>query len=150
MSLEHRSQKVIYVGTTGHFLSGKLPDIGIFRLKLKKLLGLGEKVVADKNYRGDTRTYTPIDSKHDAHREGMNRARARHETTNGRLCIFGCFRQVFRHPVEKHHIFFEAALRMTQIGIENGRCPWQVQNYFDPAFCLDDYAREEGLGHLVE
>jgi hypothetical protein len=133
----------------GPFPCGGYPDLSIFRLKLKQLLGNSEVVVADKGYKGDTKTCTPRDSKDEQHRDAMNRTRARHEQINSRICIFGCFRTVFRHKIDKHHLFFKAALTMTQIGIENGRTPFAITDYIDSAFSLDNYAQEQGLGHLL-
>ena len=38
----------------GPFPPGLIPDNTIFRLNLKQLLMPGEKVIAEKGYRGDT------------------------------------------------------------------------------------------------
>ena len=66
------------------------------------------------------------------HREAMNVARAQHETVNGRLKNRGILKQVFQHGRDKHHIAFRSVLVLTQIAIENGSPPFQVDDMGDP------------------
>jgi len=118
---------------------GPLPagmnDLQVFKIKLKLALGPGEKVVADRGYRGDAKVIVgPEDWKSAIHRRAMRRALARQEDINRRLKRWGCLKQVFRHDRNKHHIVFEAVLTITQIEIEHGKVPFQVLNYSDPAF----------------
>jgi hypothetical protein len=47
------------VAFNGPFPCGAFPDLKIFRSRLKQELGQGEKVVADRGYKGDTKTCTP-------------------------------------------------------------------------------------------
>ena len=70
---------------TGPFECGTWPDLNIFRFYLKRQLMACERVVADKGYRGELNIITPDNAKDDEHKDRMNRARARHETVNGRI-----------------------------------------------------------------
>lgn len=117
----------------GPFPCGSFPDLKIFRLGIKPLLGPGEKVIADRGYRGDTRTCTPDNHLNLKHRQAMKRARARHETINGRLKKWRILKDVFRHRILKHNYIFRCVLVIVQIEIENGNAPFQVTNYYDPA-----------------
>ena len=107
-------------------------DLSIFQIKLKSLLAPFERVVADKGYKGDGRIDTPLDAKDDAHKEAMGRARARHETINGRFKNWGILAQKFRHHRDKHSVAFEAVVAISQIEIENGNRPFGVTDYEDP------------------
>jgi len=118
----------------GPFPCGLMTDIRIFRLKLKGLLLPGEKVMADKGYKGDPKTCTPFEAKNNNHKKVMCRARARHETVNGRFKTWGCLKQVWRHGRSKHVLAFNAVATITQLEIENGRPPFQVDGYEDSAF----------------
>jgi len=118
----------------GPFPCGLMPDIRIFRIKLKDLLLPGEQVIADKGYRGDPKTCTPFEAKNECHKKAMSRARARHETINGRFKRWGCLKQVWRHNRTKHYLVFKAVATITQLEMENGRPPFQVTTYEDPAF----------------
>jgi hypothetical protein len=121
------------VSFNGPFPCGAFPDLKIFRNRLKQELGQGEKVVADRGYKGDTKTCTPDNSNNPAHKKAMNRARARHETINRRLKTWKSLKQVFRHESQKHHIIFRSVMVIEQIAINNGRPPFQITNYVDPA-----------------
>ena len=92
------------VWLNGPFPCGSCPDLKIFRLGLKNLLGPGEKVVADRGYKGDTRVCTPDDAIDAQHKHAMGVLRARHETLNGRLKNWGCLRQIYRHDRNQHHM----------------------------------------------
>ena len=120
------------VSYNGPFECGAWPDLKIFRSRLKGMLGPGEKVIADRGYRGDSRTIVPTMARSEQHREAMNVARARHETVNGRLKNRGILKQVFRHGRDKHHIAFRSVLVLTQIAFENGSPPFQVDDMGDP------------------
>ena len=114
------------VSYNGPLECGRWPDLKIFRSKLKQMLSLGEKVVADRGYRGETRIIAPDSARDGRHYKAMNNARARHETINGRLKTWGILKPVFRHGRDKHHIAFRAILVLTEIAIENGHPPFQV------------------------
>lgn len=121
------------VSLHGPFPCGAYPDISIFRLGLKRMLGPGEKVIADRGYRGDTKTCTPLDSRNQQHSIAMGRARARHETINGRLKKWNCIKNVYRHHLDKHYLIFTSIAIIEQISISNGRAPFQITTYIDPA-----------------
>ena len=108
-----------------------IPDLKIFRSSLKQHLGPGEKVIADRGYKGDTRTYIPGDAKIKAKEKINSILRARHETVNARLKNWGCLRQVFRHNRNKHHLLTKAVLVVTQISISIGNPLFQVTGYKD-------------------
>lgn len=116
---------------TGPFECGTWPDLSIFRFKLKRMLSPAEKVVADKGYRGECRVMTSLQARTVEHHELMNTARARHETVNGRLKAWSILKDVFRHPLDKHHIAFRSVIVIEQIEIENGHPPFQVLNMSD-------------------
>lgn len=118
----------------GPFPCGMMPDIRIFRLKLKDSLLPGEQVVADKGYRGDPKTCTPEEAKNEDHKKSMSRSRARHETINGRFKKWGCLKQIWRHDRNKHNLVFKAVATITQLEMENGYPPFQITTYKDPAF----------------
>ena len=90
------------------------------------MLGLGEKVVADHGYRGDSCVVTPDNARDGRHFNAMNAARAQHETINGRLKMWGILSEMFRHGRDKHYIAFRSVLVLEQIKIENGHPPFQV------------------------
>jgi DDE superfamily endonuclease len=85
------------VSFNGPFECGTWPDLKIFRSRLRGMRSVGEKVIADRGYRGDARTITPDHAKSANHYRAMNKARARHETINGRLKTWGILKQVFCH-----------------------------------------------------
>ena len=60
--------------------------------------------------------------------KSKKRVRARHETFNGRLKAFSALKQVFRHDLFKHKIFFQAIVAIVHIQLENGHPLFQV-NY---------------------
>jgi hypothetical protein len=120
------------VSYNGPFECGSWPDLKIFRSRLKHHLSVGEKVVADRGYRGDERICTPDNNLSDQHTEAMNNARARHETINGCLKTWAILKNVFSHHRDKHHIAFRSVLVLVQIEIESGYPPFQVDNLGDP------------------
>jgi DDE superfamily endonuclease len=120
------------VAYNGPFACGSWPDLKIFRSRLKQWLLRGEKVVADRGYRGDSRVCHPDNANDRQHSIAMFTARSRHETVNGRLKFWNCLKQVFRHSRDKHHLVFRAVLVIEQIKIQNGQPPFQVTDYLDP------------------
>jgi DDE superfamily endonuclease len=78
-------------------------------------LGPGEKAVADRGYKGDHKLITPYYPLSEDHSNRMNTARARHETINGRLKVWKILKDVFRHPLSKHHIAFWSVVVIEQI-----------------------------------
>ena len=55
------------------------------------------------------------------------RARARHETVNGRLKVFKILAERFRHGVEKHQTVLEAVCVLLQCELENGHPLFDVE-----------------------
>ena len=96
-------------------------------------LGPGEKVIADRGYKGDTKVCTPDDWKNEAHKKAMSQLRARQETVNSRLKNWGCLAQIFRHGRDKHHLVTKAILAIIQISIDNGNPLFQITSYQDSA-----------------
>ena len=106
----------------------------MFWLRLRDMLTPGEKVMADRGYRGDTRAVTPYEAKSPFHKLCMATLRARHETVNRRFKTFGALKQRFRHPIHKHHLFFRAAAVLIQLGHSHGYSHFDVVGHVDPAF----------------
>ena len=121
------------VSYNGPFPCGGFPDLKIFRLGMKWNLGAGEKVIADRGYRGDLKVFLPDHEKDRDTRKAIDRARSRHESINSRLKKWGCHKETFRHSRNKHHIIFRAVIVIEQLSIENGRAPFQVTTYSDTA-----------------
>ena len=86
----------------------------------------GEMVQADGGYGGAFHE-TPDKGRLGSPRERMKaKARARHETINGKLTDFNCLKATWRHPREKHIFAFGAVANIVQIGIQRERSTWQV------------------------
>ena len=113
----------------GPFPAG-VPDITIFRIRLKYCLGTQEKVIADGGYKGELKVSIPWDESagHD-NRVVMCKARGRHETINGKLKRWGCLWQIFCHHRSKHHIVFKSCLTLTQLLLDYGERSFKVQGY---------------------
>jgi hypothetical protein len=106
----------------GPFLAG-VPDIGIFRKEggLMSQIPEGKKVIADEGYVGEDQiisTRNPFDTP--ATKTLKKRAKARHETFNGRLKSFKILDERFRHGVPKHKAVFEACCVLVQYELQNG------------------------------
>ena len=109
-------------------------DRYIFWLALKGRLLSGEKVIGDMGYKGVPQVHTELDAVDWAHKRAMSKLRARHETLNGRMKLFKCLGERYRHSLEKHHLVFEAVMTLTQVGIYCGFVPFQVNSYENIAF----------------
>lgn len=72
-----------------------VPDISIFRYKLKQLLLPFEMIMADKGYAGDASCLTPYDSMNRQHKRAMAHLRTRHETVNRRFKCFSALSHCF-------------------------------------------------------
>ena len=110
------------VWTNGPFPAG-IPDINIFRSSLKDKLVEGERVEADKGYRGEpTKIDLPQENTGGSEDQVRSKARARsrHETMNARLREWGVLRTTFRHKINRHRGIFRAIIVLSQIKIENG------------------------------
>ncbi len=115
-------QKGCVVWANGPYPCGRWPDIKIFREDLKHVLDDGEMVIADAGYRGETGTIlTPITLAVDVDlRDAAGVHRARHETCNRRLKVWGCLKQKFRHDIPSHQDYFLAVAVIEQLHIEAG------------------------------
>ena len=110
-----------------------VPDITIFRSKLKGLLLPGEKALGDGTYL-DIKCVSKKDGLNYIHRRAMARTRARHESINRRLKQFKCLGSRYRHDLKKHHLVFQAVITLTQLDIDIGNIPFQINTYSQPAF----------------
>ena len=106
----------------GPYPAGKYTDIKIFNKVLRHYLEPGERVEADDGYRGHaSKIKCPKNDANPAANLAMQgRARARHETLNGRLKNWGILKQVFRHHISLHGDVFRACAVLTQLTIDNG------------------------------
>ena len=103
----------------GPYPMGKFTDITIFNKVLRHFLDPGERVEADEGYVGHPdKIVCPTNPGYSDERRAMSaRARARHETLNGRLKNWGILRQVFQHRIQLHGTVFPACAVVTQVGI---------------------------------
>jgi hypothetical protein len=111
-------QKLVWI--RGPERSGK-GDLQNFRAEngLKSKIPGGKKVVADSIYKDPVCAIKNPQDTADV-RRFKRRARARHETFNGRLKNFSVLSEMFRHGHKKHKCVFEAVCVITQYEIENG------------------------------
>jgi hypothetical protein len=96
-------------------------DITTFREELKGKIPAGKRVIGGNGYKGESKIISTPNS-HDLAelRRFKSRARARHESFNGRIKNFKCLSERFRHGIDKHHICFEAVCDIVQYQLENG------------------------------
>jgi hypothetical protein len=106
------------VWLNGTFHGGTWPDIKIFRCGLKDALEKGEKVEADRGYRGEG-DHINLPDEFNASRKEKAKVRARHETANKRFKQWGCLNRTYRHHVSTHASVFRAVAVITQLAIEN-------------------------------
>jgi DDE superfamily endonuclease len=99
-----------------------IPDIRIFRSDgLMDMIPPGKRVIGDNGYRGERDIISTPNSHESADlRKFKSRARARHESFNGRIKFFRCLSERFHHSIEKHGIAFEAICVIVQYQMENG------------------------------
>ena len=114
--------KVLWIN--GPFKAGK-GDLAMFGEEngLHSMIPAGKKVIADNVYicqqfKNLVSTSSSADPKE--LRRLKARAKARHETFNKRMKVFGCLSQTFRHSVKKHKCVFEAVCVICQYQMENG------------------------------
>jgi DDE superfamily endonuclease len=81
---------------------------------LKSKLPEGMMVIADKGYRGEIQLSTLNDLDSQQTKKFKLRARARHESFNGKIKRFQILSDRFRHAVVKHKIAFEAVCVIVQ------------------------------------
>ena len=106
----------------GPYPAGKYTDIVIFNKVLTHFLEPGERVVADEGYVGHAdKIVCPTNAGNPPELQRMQgRARARHETLNGRLKNWGILSQTFRHRIHLHGTVFRACAVILQVGIMQG------------------------------
>jgi hypothetical protein len=96
-------------------------DITVFRSELKNKIPSGKRAIGDNGYRGEPNVVSTPSSRDPRElRRFKSRARARHESFNGRIKNFKCLSERFRHGVHKHQICFEAVCVIVQYQLENG------------------------------
>ena len=116
---------------------GATNDITIFRYRLKNMLLPFEKVMGDRGYQGDEACHTPYNARNNQHARSMAVLRSRQETVNRRFKVFKALKHCFRHPTEKHHVFFRAAAVLVQMSHVNGYSHFDAVGYVDPAYEAD-------------
>ncbi len=112
----------------GPFPCGKWPDIKIFKSSLQSFLEDGERVEADKGYRGDP-WHVKCPSNFGNPPENLEmqaRVRSRHETVNSRFKNFAILSEQYRHDITEHGDVFCAIAVITQLAIQNGDPLWKV------------------------
>ena len=115
------------VWVNGPYPAGQWQDLSISRDGLNQALKKGEMFVADGGY-ADSHGWSMTPSGYNTREQYMKAvARARHETVNSRLKLFGILRQRFRHAVEKHWIVMGAIINISQIIIEEESPLFQIQ-----------------------
>lgn len=108
------------------WMNGPFPaskhDITIFRAGgLKEKIPDGKLVIGDNGYRGEPYIIsTPNSHDREDVRRLKKRARARHETFNGKIKNFRCLDARFRHrgDLQKHKTVFEAVCVICQYQLE--------------------------------
>ena len=99
-------------------------DLTIFRSAngLKEMIPEGRKVIADNGYTSAQEHILSTPNSNDPRevRKFKSRARARHESFNGKIKNFRSLAEQFRHGVTNHKIVFEAVCVICQYQLENG------------------------------
>ena len=120
------------VWTNGPFPAGKWTDYKIFKLGgLVDHLEENERVEADDGYAAADPEFARSRSgvwHSEEMRKLRNTIRARQESFNKKLREFGALKNIWRHDIEKHHLVFDAACLLIQIGIENGEGLFDIEN----------------------
>ena len=111
----------------GPFPCGMKNDLQVFRHALVNFLEENERVECDKGYRGEPRNARiPNASDSDDVASIRHRVGQRHETINKRLKQFKCLKNIWRHSLMLQSAATRAVVVITQLGIENGEEPFQV------------------------
>ena len=96
-------------------------DMPIFEAGIKDRIPEGRMAVADDGYAGDDAKVARTNSHHTPEvRKFIARARARHESFNGRIKFFAVLDNTYRHGVDTHEMCFVAVCVIVQMQIENG------------------------------
>ena len=104
----------------GPFPCGACADVLIFRKSkgMKLVLAKDEMVIGDKGHSDDN--CITGDDQQLMPKRIFERAKARHETVNGRLKQFFVLGHKFRHGLSRHSACFFAVLNLTQLMIDDG------------------------------
>ncbi|KAJ3293818.1 hypothetical protein HDU76_007006 [Blyttiomyces sp. JEL0837] len=110
---------------------GAWPDLRMVRETLVPLLEPGERVAADKGYRGEPKVVTHLEGRTPEitkHNQMLKLMGARHETVNKQLKDFGVLAQTYRGDKAFHPIIFGAVAQITNV---------KFQRYppFGPVIC---------------
>lgn len=112
------------VWINGPFPCGENSDVSIFRQSLKYELGENERIEADDGYIGEEPDFCKTPGGFYSRSEGVDkirrRLRARHETINMRLKVFGALSQTYRHGLKDHAFVVRAVAVLVQLAIKNG------------------------------
>jgi DDE superfamily endonuclease len=98
-------------------------DLHIFRKPggLKEKIPANKRVIADNGYQGEDAVISaPNQLDSDEARKFKSRARARHESLNGRIKSHKITDHRFRSEADKHQIVFEAVAIVVQYDMDNG------------------------------
>ena len=117
VALSLRRSEIVWIN--GPFPCGRFPDITIFRNGLKHRLRRGERVLADRGYRGDESCNIPNPNDNADVSKLKADLRARHETVNARLKSFSILNTKFRHDLNKHAKVFRAVVVITQVNLQD-------------------------------
>jgi hypothetical protein len=120
LAIAVHSQRLVWIA--GPYPAGAFNDRMIYNMPggLKSKIPDGKLGIADRGYTGEDKlaTHNPFDSKETI--DFKKRARARHETLNGRIKNFKVLDKPFRHGVDNHKVVFEAVCVIVQYELENG------------------------------
>ncbi|KAJ3078348.1 hypothetical protein HDU99_000632, partial [Rhizoclosmatium hyalinum] len=117
------TSKIVYI--SGGTPCGMFNDLDQAQRTLLLELEDGEKVAADKGYRGDPRTITKLSGNSDAvksHNRNITLMGARHETVNRRMKDFHILAGMFRGRSEEIIRIFCAVANITNIKLQNSLC----------------------------
>ncbi len=113
-----------------HWINGPFPcgKCKIFKSSLQSFLEEGERVEANKGYRGDP-WHVKCPSNFGNPPENLEmqaRVRSRHETVNSRFKNFAILLEKYCHDITEHGNVFCAIAVITQLAIETGDSLWKV------------------------
>ena len=98
----------------GPFAAGEWPDLSIARHRLINMLDEDEMAVADGAYcDGFVYFHTPT-GLNNLLKQMKSKARARHETVNGRLKTYAILQKTFCHDKALHGLVFAAIINIVQ------------------------------------
>jgi DDE superfamily endonuclease len=110
------------VWMNGPFKGGE-PDLVVFRKPngLKATIPEHSMLIGDKGYAGENTVSIPNRLDSQAVKLFKKRARARHESFNGRIKSFAILSERFRHTLDNHKIVFEAVCVICQYNMQYGQ-----------------------------